>query len=181
MDIGGRESWAWLCYESLLLSNHKGIVRIWQSKSQTAQVKPGFEQHEVLQPSSVFPVYHHLDVECTFTVELPGYVVLLCQCFDCAKDEFCVICCFIHSLPPPECIQHILCAQVLCNVWNEKLQSWTRKHLLVLTNINSHGKHKSIYPNKTHNLKCRLVIGFSVNRDLSEAPESQKETRSNFG
>lgn len=46
---------------------------------------------------------------------------------------------FFYSFPPPpECKQHILCAQVLCNVWNERLQSWTRKHLLVTT----HGKHK---------------------------------------
>jgi len=69
-------------------------------------VKPGFEQHEVLQPSSVFPVYNHLDVECTFTVELPGYVVLLCQCFDCAKDEFCVIYFFIH-FPHPQNVNSI--------------------------------------------------------------------------
>lgn len=45
---------------------------------------------------------------------------------------------FLFIPTPQECIQHILCAQVLCNVWNERLQSWTRKHLLVPT----HGKHK---------------------------------------
>lgn len=112
-----REGWTCLFYEKLLLFNHEGKVRIWQSRWQSFQVKACLRT-ALSVPGSTFQFYNQLKAECTRTLELLWYIRVFFPCLHLGKDWLWYF--LFNHLPfqISKAMQHIVCLQIFCNLWN---------------------------------------------------------------